>query len=154
MSWEIVKSETEPCQCGAGTVTYTMEMDDWNRTRSHSEIHCSSCHDKDLQNQEAIWVHEKQHQDLYSEAKRIAADRYLGTWLALYSGLTKKEAWSRYTGGSGYPALGTFYKHVKDSDGLAEYMRWCFFNDFEKPLRSMAIKDGAIEALLIEREGQ
>ena len=34
MSWEIMRTETGPCERGAGPETHTFEMNDWNRTRS------------------------------------------------------------------------------------------------------------------------
>ena len=49
MSWEVMQTETGLCACGAGTETYTLEMDDWNRTRSATEIHCPGCREKQQQ---------------------------------------------------------------------------------------------------------
>jgi hypothetical protein len=40
MSWEVMQTRTGPCGCGAGTETCTLEVDDWNRTRNSTEIHC------------------------------------------------------------------------------------------------------------------
>jgi hypothetical protein len=37
MSWEVMQTKTGPCACGAGTETCTLEMEDWNRTRSATE---------------------------------------------------------------------------------------------------------------------
>jgi hypothetical protein len=34
MGWEVMRTETSPCECGESTQTFTFEMDDWNRTRS------------------------------------------------------------------------------------------------------------------------
>jgi hypothetical protein len=65
--------------------------------------------------------------------------------------LRKKAAWPRYTGGSGYPALGTFYKHVKDAGGVNAYMRRCFESDIEEALRKLPIEDNEIEELLSQR---
>jgi hypothetical protein len=135
-----------------GTITYVMEIDDWNRTRSHREIACSVCLEEERQEQEVHALREKRREDLYGKAKDLATKRHLDKWLDLYARVTKKEAWRRYTGGSGYPTLGTFYKHVKDFGGVTEYMRWCFSNHFEEALKALAVKDDDVEALLAERE--
>jgi hypothetical protein len=57
----------------------------------------------------------------------------------------------RYTGGSGYPSLGTFYKHVNAAGGVSEYMKWRFDCDIEDALRRMSIADKEIETLLSRR---
>ncbi len=35
-----MRSETTKCHCAKGTMTQILESDDWNRMRSHTEIHC------------------------------------------------------------------------------------------------------------------
>lgn len=152
MSWEIMSTETRPCQCGAGTETFTFEMDDWNRTRSSTEIHCPQCREKKQREVEADAAREERRAELLEKAQNLATERYLAKWLALFAGMTKKAVWERYTGGSGYPALGTFYQHVKHSGSLDEYMKWCLANDLERSLRVLEITDKEINALLIERE--
>jgi hypothetical protein len=59
---------------------------------------------------------------LLEKAQNLAMERYLAKWLALFAGMTKKAVWERYTGGSGYPALSTFYQHVKHTGSVDEYM--------------------------------
>ena len=146
------KSETTECACGKGTTTFVVEMDDWNRIRNHTDIHCPRCLKKATQDAEARERKEALKEALYEEAQKLAEKRYLEQWLALYTGLATKEAWQRHTGGSGYPALGTFYKHVKDAGSLTEYMRWRFLSDFEDALRKMAVNDEDIQKLLSQRE--
>jgi hypothetical protein len=150
MSWEVMSSDTKPCECGKGTVTHVMEMDDWNRIRNSMEIHCPDCRKKAARRADEQRRTEAQKERLYEQAKRLAIKRYLMQWLDGYEGLSSKAAWERYTGGSGYPALGTFYKHVKDAGGLAKYMRWCFENDIEGALKNMAVRDQDILDLLKE----
>ena len=150
MSWEIMRSETGPCECRAGTMTHFMEMDDWNRTRSSTEIHCPTCREKRSRELDANQARERRRDELLRTAKQLATDRYLEKWLALFTGMSKKAAWERYTGGSGYPALGTFYQHVKHSGSLSRYMEWCFPNDLEKSLQTLGVEDKEIQALLKE----
>lgn len=151
MSWEVMRSETGPCECGEDTETFTFEMDDWSRTRSSREIHCPKCREKKRKEWEADQAWEKQRDKLLHAAQHLASDRYLARWLALFEGMTKKAAWERYTGGTGYPALGTFYQHVKHSGGLSKHLEWCFTNDLERSLRVLGIVDTEIETLLQER---
>lgn len=152
MSWKIMSSETHPCDCGAGTETVTFEMDDWNRTRSSTEVHCPKCREKGQRERDAEKARERRRDELLQRAQELATERYLVKWLALFAGMTKKEAWERYTGGSGYPALGTFYHHVKHSGTLTKYLEWCLTNDLERSLRVLGAEDKEIDALLEERE--
>lgn len=152
MSWEIMRTETGPCECGVGTETFTFEMDDWNRTCSSIEIHCPMCREKKKQEWEAEQARENRRDELLRVAQKLATERYLPQWLALFADMTKKEAWKRYTGGTGYPALGTFYQHVKHSGSLSKYMGWCLTNDLERSLRAFGIEDKDIDAILKERE--
>jgi len=151
MSWEEMCPETKTCWCGNGTITYITEMDDWNRVRHHTQINCPICKEEADKEAAERQRREESRNKLRSEAKSIAEERYLARWLAMYSGLNKREAWKLYTGGSGYPALGTFYKHVREQ-GLTEYVRWCFSNDFQKALERMGVEDNDIQHLLSERE--
>jgi hypothetical protein len=151
MSWDVIKSETTECACGKGTATFVVEMDDWNRVRNHTDIHCPDCLRKAAKDAEERQQKQAANEALYNEARMLATDRYQQKWLDLYSGLTKKAAWERYTGGAGYPALGTFYKHVKHAGGVSDYMRWSFESDFEDALRKMSIEDKDINNLLSQR---
>lgn len=152
MSWEVMRTETGPCECGEGTQTFTSEMDDWNRMRSSTEIHCPKCRDKEQQQREADQARETRREELLRTAQYLASNRYLARWLALFDGMTKKGAWERYTGKEGYPALGTFYQHIKHFGSLEKYMEWCLANDLQRSLRVMGIQDNEIDALLQERE--
>jgi|SRR5215831_10863702 len=151
MSWEVMKSETTKCHCGKGIMTYTMEMDDWNRTRSSTEIHCPDCRARAALEAKERAQRAAGNEALYDQARNLATDRYMPKWLDLYAGLTKKAAWQRYTGGCGYPALGTFYKHVKHAGGVTTYMRSCFESDFEEALQKMSIEGKEINKLLSAR---
>ena len=151
MSWEVMKSETTKCHCGKGTMNYIMEMDYWNRVRSATEIHCPECRQRaeleaEKRRQEAL-----RNKALYHEAKQLAMDRYLAKWLDLYSGLSKRDAWQRYTGGSGHPSLRTFYKHVDDAGGIREYMTRRFERDIKDALLKMSVEDKEIDELLSQR---
>lgn len=68
-------------------------------------------------------------------------------WIKKFAGLNKKQIWKLYTGGSGYPSLGTFYKHVRD-EGVTQYLERCFCYDFEVVLQGMGINDKEITSLI------
>ena len=92
MSWEIMRTETGPCECGEGTETFTSEMDDWNRTRSSTEIQCPKCREKKQRQIEAEQACDKKRDDLLQRAQQLMTERYLPKWLALFAGMTKKAA--------------------------------------------------------------
>ncbi|MGD0445794.1 MAG: hypothetical protein ABSA39_17815 [Edaphobacter sp.] len=146
-----MRTETGPCECGEGTETFTFEMDDWNRTRNSIEIHCPKCQEKKQREIEAEQAREKTRDELLKRAQQLTTERYLPQWLALFAGMTKKAAWERYTGGADYPALGTFYQHVKHSGSLSKYMEWCLTSDLERSLGVLEVNDKEIDTLLQER---
>jgi hypothetical protein len=151
MSWEVMQTTTGPCACGAGTETYTLEIDDWNRTRSATEIHCPVCRERREQELATDRKREEHRDWLLQRAQELATERYRAAWLALFAGMTKKAVWQRYTGGTGYPTLGTFYQHVKHAAGLSQHLEWCLRNDLERCLKVLGIEDAEIKALLKER---
>lgn len=152
MSWEVMQTTIGPCACGAGTETYTLEIDDWNRTRNATEINCPVSREKREQEVAADRRREERRDSLLRKTLALATERYCAAWLELFAGMTKKAAWQRYTGGKGYPALGTFYQHVKHAGGLSQHLEWCLKNDLEHCLKVLGIEDGEIKALLKERE--
>lgn len=152
MSWEQMSAETKPCRCGKGTITYYMDMDDWNRTRHYKSIACAECKAVAEEKDRLEIEREKKRESLLARAVQIAKERYLARWLSMYAGKTKKAAWRLCTGGSGYPALGTFYKHVKFDGTVEQYLCRSFSHDFQKALKQMKINDGEIRDLLAARE--
>jgi len=146
-----MSAESRSCQCGAGSETVTFEMDDWNRTRTSSEIHCAQCQEKKQRELEGEEARERRRDELLESAQQLATERYLSRWLALFGGMTTKAAWQLYTGGSGYPALATFYQHVKHTGSLSKYMEWCLARDLERSLSVLGTEDKEIDDLLKER---
>jgi len=63
----------------------------------------------------------------------------------------QKSGLGTYTGGTGYPALGTFYQRVKHSGSLNKYLEWCLTSDLERSLRILEVDDKEIDTLLQER---
>jgi hypothetical protein len=151
MSWESMGSETRPCWCGKGTIVCYTEMDDWNRVRQHTDINCEFCKLKQQEKVEASDKLKSRRDDLYQRAKAIAESKYLQTWVDRYSGLSKVDAWRLYTGGVGYPSLGTFRKHVKE-EGFAKYFQRVFSHRFEEALDKMGVVDPEIKELLTQME--
>lgn len=141
--------ETKLCSCGEGTITYLTEMDDWNRFRYETQVNCPTCKAEVDEKSRLEHQRECNREEQLSKAREIAKSRYLDRWLAMYEGLSKREAWLLYTGGVAYPALGTFYKHVR-KEGVEAYIRQNFSHDFQKALCAMGIRDDDIEKLIAE----
>jgi hypothetical protein len=154
MSFEVMWEDTDPCRCGRGTIISRFEMDDWNRTRRTSETFCPSCVQQDNLRLQAQHQAEKRREKYVQEARALAEKRYLQQWLHRFANCSAKAAWLQYTGGSGYPCLGTFYKHVKDFGGIIPYMGWCFGNSFESALTQMGVCDQEIATLLLASKAQ
>lgn len=151
MSWEVSFIEKAPCDCGAGHVETINESDDWGRFRSSLRFHCVRCEGEYRAAMQRREDDLQQRRDLLSNAIALATDRYLARWLSLFEGKTKKAAWLIYTGGEGYPALGTFYDHVR-TDGLVPYMSRRFVHDLPRVLEVLGVKDPDVEALLRQRD--
>ena len=122
-------------------------MDDWNRVRESIDIRCPFCKAEHEKRRVESAARERERHALHSRAKRLAQARYLGQWLSRYAGVSKKQAWLLYTGGNGYPALGTFYAHLKDTT-IEKYMTDAFERDFEDALQKMGVSDREIQDLL------
>lgn len=149
MSWESMSPEIRPCRCGRGTIVFHTEMDDWNRVRHHTEIHCEYCKFQQQQEIAAENMRKARCDELYQTAKTLAEYRYLQAWINRYSDMSQVDAWRLYTEGVGYPSLGTFRKHVKE-EGLDNYFRRVFRHSFEEALNKMMIVDPEINELLIQ----
>ena len=171
MSWESVAEIDRPCPCGRGTYTAITEVDDWNRSRSDWRMNCSRCredyirhdypaHDSGIAITAHRWVrkstyaqYEKlknQAEDHVAKAQKLSETRYLARWEQFFYNRNKKECWSILTNaGARYPALGTFYKHVRD-EGISKYLQRFFRNDNERALTILDVDDAEIRNLRTE----
>ena len=141
--------ETRPCRCGKGTIIVEFEMDDWKRCREWEVIKCPVClAEQNKFEKEQAAIEAKQEAALRS-AKRLGKERYLKSWLLSFEGLSKKAVWARLTeNGKYYPALGTFYSHLKSYPTTKAYLMRCFTEDFVNTFKRSGIKDSEIIALL------
>jgi len=166
MSWEQVSNIKKACPCECGTYSIITEMDDWNRTRSNWEMNCARCaveyvlfeqqaYDSGIPYAAKRWVRASsysQYRQLNAEAEELAQraaglakERYLDRWLAFFDGKPKKVIWQILTDdGSRYPALGTFYRHVRGEGTEAYLDRW-FRNNTATALSLLAVTDAEIE---------
>lgn len=151
MSYESMGSEIRPCWCGKGTIVFHTEMDDWNRVRHRTVINCEYCSHQQQEKIDAENKRKARRDELYQRAKAMAESRYLQAWVDRYSGMSKVDAWRLYTGGVGYPAIGTFRKHVKD-EGLTKYFQRIFSHRFEEALVRMGVSDSEINELLAQMD--
>lgn len=151
MSWETMSSETKPCNCGRGTVTYERQMDDWNRVRKLRTINCDICSEAEGKRHDKARKAKEQFDHLTLEAFCLAEQRYFPKWVDQYSGKSKKEIWRHLIGDGTYPTLPTFYKHVGDCGGLSNYLASYFRTHFDKILARMDIDDDEVKTLLLQR---
>ena len=139
MSWEDTATYRYRCPCGAGTFTVRHRSDDWGRHDEVWEMQCPACissyvlhEDNRLRNGTSVapygwvprrlWERYEATQKAKWEAERELHDlfrrRYWERLMEHFDGMSKKDIWEGLTGGgTGYPVLSTFYKHVHD-DGL------------------------------------
>jgi hypothetical protein len=134
MAYEIIREETDPCRCGQGTVVFRVKMDNWNRMRRSFETRCPQCSLEGEIERRKLQVEHQLGEECLQKARTLAVERYLQTWLDRFENCNAKAAWLQYTGGGGYPSLGTFYRHVREFGGVTEYMRWCFSSDIGQAL--------------------
>ncbi len=151
MSYESMGTEIRSCWCGKGTIVFDTEMDDWNRVRHRTVINCVYCSRQQQENIDSENKRKARRDELYQRAKTIAESRYQQAWVDRHAGMSKVDAWLLYTGGVGYPSLGTFRKHVKE-EGLAKYFRRTFSQGFEEALNKMEVVDPEINEILTQME--
>lgn len=145
-----------------------MEMDDWNRTRSERTMNCAHCakeyvlheyqaYDSGIPYTAARWVRasaynefqklNKEAESLKQRANDLAEERYLSKWLSIFDGKSKKTVWEILTeSGKHYPALGTFYKHVR-GESLGSYLKRQFRQDTAKALSLLGVTDAEIKQM-------
>jgi len=147
MSWEVTSRNEGPCRCGKGTVVTTTEADDWNRTRTVSDLKCPACYAKQLQAVSLVATHKREADRIKGEALDEAKKHCLPPFLARFLAKPKKQIWEEMYRGCPYPSLGTFYAHARYSKSLEAYLIKCFERDLEQ-LVPRVIKNAKVEALL------
>ncbi|WP_233342367.1 hypothetical protein [Maricaulis salignorans] len=126
-------------------------MNDWGGSRKFTRIHCEPCRKAQEEIQRQRDANNRQRETLLEEAKAIARERYLATWLGQFEGLTKKDIWCRLTKGEGYPVLQTFYRHVRDT-GLQRYLTRWFEDHILIALEQVSVTDAEVIGLLQRRD--
>lgn len=126
-------------------------MDDWNRTRTSRTINCRECLEKYLTEETEKSRKNKLREKLHIKAKKLATDRYLDAWNEKFKGLNKKQIWEALSNKSGYPSLGTFYKHTRE-EGMPNYIKRQFEQNFEDCLEKLGISDESIVNIIKERD--
>lgn len=145
MSYEIMMDEIQECDCGRGTQRYVFEMDDWNRTRSHTEVFCNFCNEQTRIKTDIRSVQVNRERELTEYAYDYFMNNYYAMWydfvnkyktkkdryvylksmdlLTLYIGVNEQDAFIR--------------KHKKDDIAYA-----CVFpENYVKILSILSIND-------------
>lgn len=95
MSWEEMYRRDYPCNCGKGTYTEVVEMDDWNRRREHRSINCLECAEKEKIAKIKEGEERERLKKLDEEIKTYFRERYIEAWLTYFaSAKNKKEIWA------------------------------------------------------------
>lgn len=152
MSYEEMSRNSYPCRCGKGTILSILSMDDWNRTTLVEDIQCPRCRKEHEQKQKELARVAQRNKQNQKKAVALAKERYLSRWLETFEGLNKREVWERLPIKTyGYPALGTFYKHVKYHGTVQAYLTWLFEAEIQYIIPAV-FKDKEIELLLTPEE--
>lgn len=153
MSWDEIGSSERKCPCGKGKYVITLEADDWNRMRSKTEIKCPACRKKNKQALAIIESHEAKARAVRKSAGNEARERFLPVFVNHFAGLSKKEVWERLHKGSQYPALGTFYSHIRSYGSVEAYLEKHFLRELGVYFPA-TFKDQQIEARLRQEKAE
>lgn len=160
MGWDNVGEKTYPCPCGKSTYTETSFMDDWNGFKVKVNLNCENCkkdyviyssygYDSGMSVENHYLVKKDvlvRHNKLLEEAssykknvKNIFMQKYASTWFEIFREKNKKQVWRILTdNGARYPALGTFYAHVRHQE-LEEYLRNYFTRNAEEDIDAVML---------------
>jgi hypothetical protein len=131
MSWDEITREERKCPCRKGKYVIVLEADDWNRMRTRTEINCPACAKKNKEAMSMIQLHEEKAGKMRKVAETEAKKRFLPVFVDRFTDLSKKEVWRRLHKGSNYPALGTFYSHVRSYGSVEAYLEKHFLRKLE-----------------------
>lgn len=143
MSWEEMDRRDYPCNCGKGTYTEVVEMDDWNRRREHRTINCPEC----AENEKIAKINEAKERDrlknLDEEIKTYFREHYMEKWVSyFYSAKNKKEIWALAREiGIERDSLSSFYSRNKFLK-MEEYVtNLVVSNNMQKIMQVLNIED-------------
>lgn len=147
MGLEVISREEISCMCDEGTIEIVILIGDWpGQSEKRRQLKCSKCHEQDKKRKEAQRVAK----ELTAKAKAIAIDKYSRLWIERFNGHNLKQIREPIKNNYGYPALGTFYKHVKEDGGRDEYLQKAFADKPFERTKELGIKDHQVEELLKE----
>jgi hypothetical protein len=153
MSWDEIGRSESKCPCGKGKFVSISEADDWNRSRTRTQICCPTCQKKHEKALAIIHSHEAKGREARKSAEHKARERFLPVFENHFAGLSKKEVWERLHKGSQYPALGTFYSHIRSYGSVAAYLERHFLRELEVYFPAK-FKDHQIEAGLLQEKAE
>jgi hypothetical protein len=153
MSWDEIGRSERKCPCGKGKFVSISEADDWNRSRTRTQICCPTCQKKHEKALAIIHSHEVKGREARKSAEHEARKRFLPVFVDRFTDLSKKEVWERLHKGSKYPALGTFYSHIRSYGSVEAYLVKHFLRDLEVYFPDK-FKDQQIEAGLRQEKAE
>jgi hypothetical protein len=100
-----------------------------------------------------IRSHQAHEHELRKKAEREAKKRFLPDFQARFAGNSKREIWERLFKASNYPALGTFYSHIRNDGSVEAYLEKHFLRKLDE-LFPVMFADPIIESLLMQASSE
>ena len=114
MGFEQTNHYERECACGKGTEEIYTEMDDWNRTRSSTIIHCKECREKEERRKTEIKKEFSRLRILTKEITQHFNENHMEQWLHVFITCKNKKA---------------VYVFLKEND-LVDYSLNSFYQKF------------------------
>lgn len=151
MSWELMRTDKNPCPCGKGFIIEKHYMDDWNRTKEEHILKCKECMEEQIKSR-------KQITDKSNECKKVVTyfnDNYLEQWIEYFKNRkSKKLIWGTvHEMGMEICSLSTFYSRYRTlslSEMNGYYKSLVQIQNIPKLIQVLNIKDEIIENALPE----
>lgn len=122
MGWDETSRGTYPCNCGKGTYTFIIEMDDWNRYREHRTMNCPVCAEKEKREENNKIEESKLLFKLAEEIRVYFSKKYMDQLFTYFStAKNKKQTWELAKEiGIERSSISSFYKHFKNIEKYIE----------------------------------
>lgn len=152
MGFEKMNHYERSCDCGKGTVEVYTEMDDWNRIKSHTTIHCEECRKEEKLKEREINEERNRLNNLREEITKYFDQNYMEHWQSIFkNSKTKKEVYIFLKEKSIVnSSLNSFYKNFTGKSKEEIIDKAINFKNIETILNIINISDTHLTNLSIE----
>ncbi|MFZ2539554.1 MAG: hypothetical protein WAX04_11720 [Oscillospiraceae bacterium] len=91
MGFEKMNQYEIHCDCGKGTFQIFTEMDDWNRIKNHSTIHCEECRKEEKLKERKINEERNRLNNLREEITKYFDQNYMEQWQRVFKNYKNKK---------------------------------------------------------------